>query len=74
MAIIQVVANGPYQLTEGEFEIRDRNGKTVPQRGGSIYLCRCGASDNEPFCDGAHKRVGFKDSERSSAEVQIWKR
>jgi uncharacterized Fe-S cluster protein YjdI/CDGSH-type Zn-finger protein len=25
-------------------------------------LCRCGASANKPYCDGGHKRVGFKSA------------
>ncbi|MCP3866494.1 MAG: hypothetical protein GY703_00035 [Gammaproteobacteria bacterium] len=28
--------------------------------GTNVALCRCGASKNKPFCDGAHREAGFK--------------
>ncbi|MCE2405031.1 MAG: CDGSH iron-sulfur domain-containing protein [Dehalococcoidia bacterium] len=52
---ITVRANGPYRL-EGPFTIVDgeENEFTLPE-GQWVSLCRCGNSDNKPFCDGAHR-------------------
>src|SRR4029077_8850295 len=26
-----------------------------------VTLCRCGASNNQPYCDGTHKEDGFRE-------------
>ena len=52
--------NGPIRI-EGEFTIVDMEGKEFGLAGRTmISLCRCGHSENKPFCDGSHKRVGFE--------------
>jgi CDGSH-type Zn-finger protein len=57
---VTVVNHGPIRL-EGDFSIQDAQGNTFGLGGRSVIsLCRCGLSDNKPFCDGAHKRSGFQ--------------
>ena len=57
---ITVNSNGPLRL-EGEFTISDPTGKEFGLGGRTVVsLCRCGHSENKPFCDGSHKRVGFQ--------------
>lgn len=36
----------------------------------NIALCRCGASQHRPFCDGTHKTTGFQAPETAATAVQ----
>ncbi|MEP6993944.1 MAG: CDGSH iron-sulfur domain-containing protein [Acidobacteriota bacterium] len=58
--LIKVIPNGPYRVM-GPIKVTDAQGKEiVVEDGRGISLCRCGSSDNKPFCDGTHGRVGFQ--------------
>ena len=59
MTKISVHENGPY-LVRGTAELLDKEGRRfkVPEKG--FALCRCGQSNNKPFCDGSHSRVCFR--------------
>jgi CDGSH-type Zn-finger protein len=59
-AKVTIFNNGSIRV-EGEFTVHDADGNEFGLGGRSaIGLCRCGQSENKPFCDGAHKRVGFE--------------
>lgn len=49
--------NGPLLLA-GPVTIVSASGHERRQGVGAA-LCRCGSSQNKPFCDGSHKQVGF---------------
>mgnify|MGYP000903314939 FL=1 len=52
---ITINSNGSLKV-EGSFEIVDKNGNLYDLGGREIVsLCRCGKSQNKPFCDGSHK-------------------
>ena len=57
---INVRNNGPLRV-EGEFAIYDQDGNAFGLAGRTIIaLCRCGHSENKPFCDGSHKNAEFQ--------------
>ncbi len=56
---IKVHTNGPYEVSgDIQLNINDEMGLSNDD---PYYLCRCGASENKPFCDGSHKRINFSD-------------
>jgi CDGSH-type Zn-finger protein len=57
---ITVNNNGSLRI-EGEIEIYDGAGNKYDLAGRTVIgLCRCGQSNNKPFCDGSHARCGFE--------------
>jgi len=55
---VKALPDGPL-LAKGNVTITSGSGRTA-WRGQKTALCRCGASNNKPFCDGSHVEVGFK--------------
>ncbi|MFT5660951.1 MAG: CDGSH-type Zn-finger protein/ferredoxin [Sulfurimonas sp.] len=54
---IQEVENGPLIL-ETDTPVLEKNGEIISSES-PAYLCRCGTSNNKPFCDGEHEKSGF---------------
>ena len=55
---IGAATDGPLML-KGNVTITSSSGRES-WNGSKAFLCRCGGSNNKPFCDGQHKHIGFK--------------
>jgi len=53
----RVMQDGPLVL-KGDFVIFDTKGMTLKHLKMSS-LCRCGASNELPYCDGTHRKIGY---------------
>ena len=80
---IRVSKNGPY-LVSGRIPIAeqiiiaDAEGCSHEWRAGKEYplqrayaLCRCGNSQNKPFCNGTHVKVNFNGTETASRDAYL---
>ncbi|MCB1370128.1 MAG: CDGSH iron-sulfur domain-containing protein [Rhodovulum sp.] len=56
--LVEPQPNGPLKIT-GRMEVASGTGRAV-NRIEKAFFCRCGHSANKPYCDGSHKRVGFR--------------
>jgi CDGSH-type Zn-finger protein/truncated hemoglobin YjbI/ferredoxin len=61
---VEVSKDGPYRVT-GSIELLDRDGSPEARNDGASLehysLCRCGKSQNKPFCSGMHWYADFHD-------------
>ncbi len=78
---IKIIKNGPY-IVQGNVPLSEKiimpkgrgyelkNGRELPQ--GEVYsLCRCGRSQNPPFCDGSHEQTNFAGTETASRKEYL---
>ncbi len=57
---VAVLDNGPLWVT-GSVPVERADGQHLETRA-RMTLCRCGASNNKPLCDGSHAALGFADA------------
>ena len=64
---VQLRPNGPLFL-RGKVRIEDPSGHLV-REDTRVALCRCGGSENKPFCDGTHRKIGFRTGPTRSSST-----
>ena len=80
---VTISENGPYLVT-GDVPLAKQTivadaeggsetwaeGDAVAHRA-NYALCRCGASQTKPFCDGSHQKIGFDGTETASRQPYV---
>lgn len=56
--IVEQMPNGPL-LVYGTLLLKNKEGETRIENKTTAF-CRCGQSQNKPFCDGSHRKVDFE--------------
>jgi CDGSH-type Zn-finger protein len=83
---IVVEANGPYRVEGGVPLVRKmqvvseqgepltwKKGESIPSED-PCWLCRCGHSQDKPFCDGTHNKIGFQGTESADTNPSASRR
>jgi len=55
---VEVLQDGPL-LVYGTLKVTHKDGATEVKNKTTAF-CRCGKSNNKPYCDGAHVKADFK--------------
>ena len=56
--LVEVAPDGPL-MVYGNIKVKGADGSEVSKHRVTAF-CRCGASENKPYCDGSHKKIDFK--------------
>lgn len=56
--LVEVLPDGPL-MVHGDLLVKDGAGNEVRKQRVTAF-CRCGASQNKPYCDGSHRQAGFR--------------
>jgi len=56
---IRPLKDGPIEVA-GAVVLVDEAGTATAPGESPLYFCRCGQSSHKPYCDGTHKKVGFR--------------
>jgi CDGSH-type Zn-finger protein len=80
---VTVTENGPYMVT-GDIHLAKQTIATDAEGGSEAWqegpaithretyaLCRCGASQTKPFCDGTHLKIGFNGAETANRDAYL---
>lgn len=68
---IEAFENGPFKLT-GVSKLTCFGEEIKADE--EVYLCRCGGSQKQPFCDGTHSKINFDDKnpEQNPKDLVHW--
>ncbi len=56
--IVEVAKNGPL-MVYGNIVVKSESGEEIKENKVTAF-CRCGASNNKPYCDGTHRKINFE--------------
>lgn len=56
-SLVEAMPNGPLMVYRN-LRVKNASGHET-QKNKVTAFCRCGASGNKPYCDGAHVKIGF---------------
>ncbi len=71
---VTVFDNGPIKLSGEALSVQYCGEAVQVEPGKDVFVCRCGRSENAPFCDGSHSRTGFVAEAPAGAQkdIRVW--